>query len=82
MIVDPSGVNINNTSEPSPTATTRLKRSAKYHFIFLELKISIDKMDSKLVLDVEASKHIYQLLQMNHIYFRLNLIVQEEIITV
>ncbi|KAJ5328731.1 hypothetical protein N7452_009121 [Penicillium brevicompactum] len=82
MIVDPSGVNVNDASEPSPTAATRLERSAKYHFIFLELKIPMDEMDSKLVLDVEAGKHICQLLQMNHIYLRLNLIVREEIITV
>lgn len=82
MTVDLSGVNVNDASGLSPTAATRLERSAKHHFIFLQLKITMDEMDSKLVLDVEAGKHICQLLQMNHIHFRLNLIVREEIITV
>lgn len=75
--MDLSGVNVNDASGLSPTAATRLERSAEHHFVFLELKLSMDEMDSELVLDVEAGKHSCQLLQMKRIHFRLNVIGRE-----
>jgi hypothetical protein len=65
-----------------PTPANRRERSPEHDAPFVNLEVSMDKVHSEPVLDVEALEEASQLLKVNLLHFGLVSIVWEKIVTV
>jgi len=75
IAIDLYGLEVSDIGRLCPISINGFESCFEYNVVFIKLEMTIDKIYSKLVLDVETFKEIGQLLKMNLLYVKLVFVV-------